>query len=325
MDEKQRKNPRSNRDNTIKGLLLASLAIVLFLLPSMTVPSASAVTGVTTLCSSLPSGGVVGIYPASNGGAFVEDFSTGDIDLCGGGGPATVIAAPPMGASGQYYLGMGAVMTKTQGLVFALMNNVMQGFWLCYGASTSGCTSESAFISLPSTFCKNEAIGICTPQGTALDKSLNLYYVDNNNAKLVECTASSSYTSCTNLGASSALSGSSPVGLYLKGTTFYIADSSCSGKVWKGTRTSLSLIGSVGDALTGITVSTKNPMKSLHVYVTDQGSCKNVAAHVYDVTDKKPLPTPFTSTGTRLGTVDSNLQFTELYPTGSAFLTKDSS
>jgi len=223
------------------------------------------------------------------------------------------------GAGGASF-GMGGIKTKAQGLVLALTSFSFPGLWLCYNATTSGCGSKSAFISLPSSFCSSQPTHGCSASGTALDKSLNLFYVDAINADLVECTASSGYQSCKVLPASSAFSGFEPSGLFLRGSTFFVSDRSCSGKVWNGTSSSLSVIATVGDQLISIAVSSKNPSKALHVYVGDAGACKGVAAHVVDATDGKPLPTPFTSSMAIEG-LDSSLQFTAY--TGAAYKTPD--
>ena len=197
------------------------------------------------------------------------------------------------------------------------------GLWLCYGASSTGCAfGQSAFIVLPSSFCSTEPRGFCEPIGTALDSSLNLYYVDYANAKLVECTASSVYQTCMNLPASSALTGFSPSGLALIGGTFYVADHSCSGRVWKGTKSSLSVIYKTGEALTSITASKNNPTKKLHVYGVFSGSCKSTGAYVKDLTDGKVLGGPYS--GFVPVYIDSRLQVDSSYSSG-VYQLKDTS
>jgi hypothetical protein len=317
---------RSHRRTAVVGSLFAFVAIFLFLAPSMQVPFASAVKGVTTLCAGESLAGDVagGIYPAA-GGAFVEGSGTGDIYFCSGG-TAKLVATSP---SNQYlgYFGMGGVKTSTFGLVLALTNFNIPGFWLCYHATTSGCGSKSAPITFPSSFCSSEPNHSCVPGGVALDSSLNLYYVDFQNKKLVECFRSGGYNTCSNLPASSHLSGS-PEYVFLQGSTFYIADGSCKGHVWKGSKTSLSIIATVLDSLGGIALSNKNPTKTMHLYVADTGSCHNAPAHILDVTDGKSLPTPFGSSQPLAG-LDSSLQFTvyDFKETGSgaAYQTSDTS
>src|SRR5579871_2360406 len=152
---------------------------------------------------------------------------------------------PPAGGAGEGYWGMAGIQTgnPTLGLLLLLISSILQGFWVCGHATSSGCGLSGNFITLPASFCSSEPTHTCDPRGVALDNSLNVYYVDGNNAKLVECTSASNYQ-CSNLPASSALSGHVPEGLVMKGTTFYISDGGCSGKVWKGTKSSLSVIAS---------------------------------------------------------------------------------
>jgi hypothetical protein len=288
----------------------------------MAVPSASAASTYKTLCSSIPgSDDAGGIYPAT-GGAFVEDFDKGNLVFCNASTHASkTIAFAPSGGSGGGYSGMGGVTTSTFGLVLALTddNYASQlsgpGLWLCKHASTSGCGKQSSFIFLPSTFCSSEPARRCFPTGTALDSSLNLYYADPDNAQVVECTAASKYQSCTSLPGSSAFSSYAPTGLFLHGTTFYVADNSCAGKVWKGTKSSFSVIASLGESLDSITVSTKNPSLSLHVYVGVNGKCfSGDKALIIDLKDSRLLPTPFTSSADIYG-LDSSLQFTSVSTT----------
>lgn len=244
-----------------------------------------------------------------------------------GGGTSSTIATVPSGGSSTGYQAMGAAKTLTHGVVLVLASYAAHGLWLCYGATNSGCASQSAFITLPSAFCSTmKVLSVCLPNGAALDKSLNFYYVDGNNKVLVECTASSGYQSCSVLLASSALSGF-PVGLHLKGTTFYVDDASCSGKVWKGTKSSLALIATLNEELNSITTSTKNPLSAVHIYVGYSGLCTKIPAHVYDLTDKKSLPSPFPA-GALIYGLDAKLQiasYTNLTTAGAAYQTADSS
>jgi hypothetical protein len=274
-------------------------------------------SGVSTLCPSVPTEDTVGgIYPA-NGGAFVEDFVTGNLVFCGAGS-SKILAMPPPGALGaqDYYNAMTGIETESSGLVLALASDNHEGFWLCFNASTSGCGSKSSFISLPSSFCSTESMGLCYIAGIALDGSLNFYYVDNYNAQLIECTAVSNYQSCSSLGASKYLAGYNPFGLYLDGTTFYIADNSCAGTVWEGTASSLTKIGSMGGALTGITVTGLNPSQS-DVYVAfNSCALPFFPNYILDLTNGTKVSN--TSGEDVIAGIDSALQFTEL-DAGAAF------
>jgi len=288
----------------------------------------SAATSVTTLCPSLPGGdNAGGIYPAK-GGAFVEDWSTGNLVFCSGGTSKT-IAMPPAGGASNGYWGMAGIQTTptTLGLLLLLISSSLQGFWLCGRATSAGCgLSGSVFITLPASFCSSEPTHTCDPRGVALDNSLNVYYVDGNNAKLVECTYTSNYQTCSNLPASSALSGHVPEGLVLKGTSFYISDGGCSGKVWKGTKSSLSVIASKGEDLSSIALSAKNPTKTTHVYVGYAGGdCTTNPTKILDLTDRKVVfSQPFQSIGFGVPGLDSNLQFT-IYSPGAAYQASDTS
>ena len=263
-------------------ILFISIVAILFLAPDFGLPHVAGASA-TTLCPSIPNypnDFPTKVFPDSTGGAFVET-GDGNLVFCGSGTTTTIATNPEPSAP---WDGMGGVNTAIYGTVLALTSYAPtpgSGLWICYGASSSGCAfGTSAFIVLPSSFCSTEPAGYCEPIGTALDSSLNLYHVDYANAKLVECTASSGYQSCTNLPASSALKGYSPIGLALVGGTFYVADDSCSGRVWKGTKSSLSVIYKTGEALTDITASKNNRTKTLHIYGVFSGICKGTGAYV---------------------------------------------
>ena len=301
---------------SIPSSIFASLAVVLFLVPAISFPASSAISGVTTLCSSIGDPGA-GIYPGT-GGAFVEGWSSGNLYSCSGGS-SKLIAKVPSGAPSLGYFGMGGIKTATSGLVL-ILTNTNGGLWICKHATASGCGSKSKYITLDPAFCLAEAAGFCNPDGTAVDKSLNLYYVDSANVQFVECTASSHYQACAVLPASSSLSGA-PSGLFMAGNTFYVSDGSCNGMVWMGSKTTLFYYAHVTESLQGIAVSSNNPSKTPHVYVTYEGTCSNTVSGIYDVTDGKLLPTPFNS-ATQIGDVDSKLQFTTFNP-GMVYQTTD--
>jgi hypothetical protein len=322
--EARKKSERSRQQvETIAYVSAVSVVLVLLVGSSFmfATPTAYAVTGYTLLCSSLPNGdSAAGIYPAK-GGAFVEDWSNGNIVFCGSRHSKTIATAPAGGMSASYY-GMGGIQTKKDGIVLALTTAGLQGLWLCGHATPSGCGSKSSFITLPSSFCTAESAGHCNPQGTAIDSALNLYYVDGQSQELVECTAASNYQSCSNLPASSALQGLEPQGLFLKGSTFYVSDVSCVGDVWEGTKTSLHVAYSVGEEVYALGVSNKNPSKTSHVYGGLSGFCLSNPSSIMDLNDGRSLPTPFTSSSVILG-IDSSLQFTNFEP-GAAYQTTDS-
>jgi hypothetical protein len=324
-----------------KPIIIGTLLVVflLFVLPSImeSIPFASASSGLTVLCSSLPNhDNPAGIYPAT-GGAFVEDLFNGNLIFCSGGVSKIISKAPPGGLGPGYgcfipnrppspcYAGMGGVETKTFGLVLALTEINTGGLWLCYHATSSGCGSKSAFISLPKKFCSTFYYHFCAPQGTALDASLNLYYVDFPSGYLVECTRASSYQACKTLPGVNGL----PVGLYLQGNTFYISDADCLGYVWKGTANSLKMIiAELHEYVTAIALSNNNPSKSYHIYVgVTVTPCSLIPEkpYIYDITDKEPVPGTYVgNTNTGIAGIDSDLQFTTTYP-GAAYQITDTS
>ena len=119
--------------------------------------------------------------------------------------------------------------------------------------------------------------------------------------------------------------GYEPTGLYLKGSTFYVtgwATGTCSGKVWKGTSSKLSVISSLGQQLDSVAVSTKNPSKTPYVYVGYTAICTGGGGGVYDATDGTFLPTPLHSPANIYG-LDSKLQFATLF--SGVYKTTDSS
>jgi hypothetical protein len=193
--------------------------------------------------------------------------------------------------------------------LYLMMTSQSPAAYSLYGCVTPSGVSGGAFGYLPSAFCQSQQDGACVPAGTAIDKSQNLYYVDPVNEKLVECSASSNYQSCSNLQAGSVLAGSEPTGLYLKGSTIYVSgwSGTCSGKVWKGNAASLSLYKTYGDQLDSVALSNKNPSKATHVYVGASGTCTGTAG-VLDITDGTFLPTPLSSSVNIYG-LDSKLQF----------------
>jgi hypothetical protein len=303
---------------------LGTLTFVLTLLIGssflVATPTSSAASGYVVLCSSLPGGNNAGGIYQGTGGAFVEDWNNGNLLFCSNGRAKTIATVPAGGKSAGYY-GMGGIKTSAHGVVLALTTNGLQGLWLCEHATSSGCGTKSSFIHLPASFCNAESAKLCNPQGAALDSILNLYYVDVQSQKLVECTAASKYQSCTNLPASSALTGLTPTGLFLQGSTFYISDASCTGNVWEGTRTSLHVAYSVGEEVYSVAVSSKNPTKSPHVYGGLSGFCLSNPASIQDLNDGMSLPVPFSSSSVIQG-MDSLLQFTNFSP-GAAYQTTD--
>ncbi len=124
------------------GILAAVLAMLVgssFLL--LTPFASTTIAGYKVLCPSLPNGDFAGGIYSATGGAFVEDWSNGNLVFCGSGHSKTIATAPAGGESASYY-GLGGVQTKS-GVVLALTTAGLQGFWLCKHATPSGCESKS--------------------------------------------------------------------------------------------------------------------------------------------------------------------------------------
>ena len=292
------------------ALVLFFTCFALIVLVAPTLPHLAAANGVTTLCAQLPHGDEAGgAYPAS-GGVYVESYTRGDLDFCSGGVSKTLVAHK-LSPDPSQWQGMGAVIDTNGCLDLAMTSQSPPAFSIFECVAPTGAALEVSN-PLPSSFCKAEQTGLCFPAGTAIDKNLNLYYVDPVNGQLVECTRLSMWNTCSALPASSALTPYEPTGLYLKGTTFYVAGwgGTCSGKVWKGTSSSLHVIATLGDQLDSVSLSTRNPLKTAHVYVGASGACTGSAA-VIDVTDGTFLPSAPAGPANIYG-LDSRLQFATL-------------
>jgi hypothetical protein len=267
----------------------------------------SAKSKVTRLCT-LPAQSAGGIYPISKKEVYVENYSTGSLMTCGSG-KSTIIANPPAGFSSFYYYGMSGA--KHDGKLDLLLVSEKGYGWMCLGASTKGCASTSS-ITPPSSFCSSEPGGICGMTGVVLFSNLSFMYLDSGAALLVSCTADAA--SCWIDAASSAFSSQYPVNMAMDGSTLYVSDDTCTGDVWVGNATSLSILKSVGDDLGGIAVHKGQ------VYVGVAGTCTASAAHILDVTTGKSLPSPFTNDNTIPG-VDSDLQFSASLTPGGVWET----
>jgi hypothetical protein len=165
--------------------------------------SAAAPASIRVLCgtSSLPGlKNPTGIY-AGKDGAFVED-QAGEILWCSGAtSKPVVVVHVPRGASDQDYFGMAGITTSSGATTLILSDsgegNINAGFYMCIGATSSGCGNETGYIALPLGFCSRWSLTGCRPYGLALDKSLNVYYADPTNGVVVECTFASGYQTCS--------------------------------------------------------------------------------------------------------------------------------
>jgi hypothetical protein len=272
------------------------------------------IAGVTFLCSigELASG----IYPGI-GGEFVQAYASGTIYWCSSG-VATPIASPPTGDSGDGHWGFAGVKTGL-GLVLVSMDFYGET-WLCFGATSSGCSIESTLITLPTAFCSAQPEAVCNPDGIAVDKKLNIWYADVVNSDVVKCTFASGYQSCaavdTGLGTPGEFNG--PVGIYRDSSgNIWTTQEACGSKVWENMAVNTTL----SDWAVAITMSSANPAKTPHLYVGITGECGSVPGYVYDVTDGKSLPTPLVSSDYIIG-LSTKLQFTA-WAGLSAYAVKD--
>lgn len=252
---------------------------------------------VKDLCS-VPDTDAAGLYPASTKLAYLENYSDGDLTLCGSGSDTT-IATPPAGFAGMGYDGIAGKKIAGK-LDLILVSWAIAGGYYCLGATTAGCASTVGF-SLPSTFCAAQPVlGVCHPNGLILSEKLGFTYVDSGNAVMVTCKAYA--TSCAQDGASNDFAGYEPVGIAQNGSTLYVSDLSCTGVVWSGSVSFMSPLKYMGDSLEGIAVHNAT------LYVGDTGSCTDAKAHLIDVATGASLPTPLARSDVAVF-VDSDLQF----------------
>lgn len=312
----------------IKGKQALAILVALLSILNATAITSNASKGVSecvTACSTsslctLPNGDpAAGIYYArtpdiktSIAGVFTVDGNTGKIYYCDLKSDEFLVASPPTSYSGQYG-GLGgwdtwyASNSKTTNGNLTLVETSAQeqGMFVCYGAFIKGCKSASWF-GFPQNYCSELQTRKCDPQGTVLDSSLNVYWVDPVNTVLTECLAPQ-YNSCRTLisGFQFEFSGGrqeqsvEPYGLALingtspyqtPGWQFYITDASCGGNVWTATPSnngfywSLTLLAKLNDSLSGIGSSTRGtPNSSQQIFVGDTGVCTGNVAHIVDI------------------------------------------
>ena len=113
--------------------------------------------------------------------------------FCNGSSSKTV-AAEKIQPNPTQWEGMGGVMGNNACLDLAMTSQSPPAFSIYVCPTPNGASEISNY--LPSNFCQAEQAGNCFPAGTAIDKSLNIYYVDPVNAQLVECTEASSWQTC---------------------------------------------------------------------------------------------------------------------------------
>lgn len=311
--------------NSKKGLTLLITLLALMGTSSATSFASKAVSECAVACPTssvctLPNGDpAAGIYyprtpdiKSSIAGVFSVDANTGSIYYCDVNSDDFLIASPPAGYSGEYG-GLGgwdtwytSNSTTTNGQLTLIETSAqLQGMLFCYHATVTGCKTTS-FVSFPESYCTELQTRSCDPEGTVLDSSYNVYWVDPENAVLTECLAPS-YTSCQTLISSYQFQFSEgrgqqavePYGLaYINGTApfespgwqFYISDESCAGNVWTATLGyyghygRLSLVTKLNDSLSGIGSSTRGtPNSTQQIFVAETGSCSNTPAQIIDI------------------------------------------
>lgn len=250
-----------------------------------------------TLCSDL-SIDASSDWTYSKGYAYVEDWYTGDITLCGKG-VDVLVATPPSGYSNDGYYGMAGVVVSGQ-LDLILLSFDVQGGWYCFDASASGCLGGSAGFTFPSSFCSSEPNGYCNPDGVVVKSNLVFTYVDVVNIELVTCSAYAS--SCANDPASSAFAGYTPLGITQKGTKLYVTDNSCTGNIWEGTTAKMHVLYTEGNSLEAISFHGKL------LYVGDDAICGGNAG-ILNAKTGVELATPL-SGAYEINGLDTDLQWT---------------
>ena len=255
----------------------------------------SVASKVKTLCSGLTFTAAA-VYNESQTRAYVEDWNTGNLTLCGAGRNST-IATAPSGYAGDGYYGMAGLVVSGK-LDLILISWGIHAGWYCLGATAKGCAKRSAF-TLPPSFCTNQTKGFCNPDGIVLESNLAFTYVDVVNADLVSCSPKAH--ACSNDTASSAFTGQLPVDITQLGSTLYVSDNNCTGYIWKGTTKSMKVLYTEGNALEGISFVNKT------LYVADDASCGGNAGILKAKTGVE-LPTPITGDAEIVG-LDAALQF----------------
>jgi hypothetical protein len=265
----------------------------------------SAPSGAKTLCGPFTTVIPSGVYKGGFGGAYFEDDLTGNLYWCAKG---TTHLVAESAFTSQPYEHMAGIVNSTYGLVLVLdlAWTATPGFWFCYGASSTLCDGQSTFISLPSKFCSNMPAGDCLPAGIALDKKLNVYYVDPQNKVVVKCTSLSNYAHCKVIETLS----DEPSNLFRDTHgNLWVTDDGCSGNVWENGVLQYSMSDSVG----GITISSANPSKSPHLYLAINGGCGFYSiSFIFDVTDANTV-VAFTNTTHDMLGLSAGLQFSDVY------------
>ncbi|HXZ89995.1 MAG TPA: hypothetical protein VEG61_02935 [Candidatus Dormibacteraeota bacterium] len=273
----------------------------------------SLVKAVCTFSSSFDVGGVA----TGSGGQFFSRWDTGSLWFYNKSSKrCTFVHAAPPGGACSAGSNCGYVGIASKGSLVALISWGLGGLWTCIFSSATGkCSSVSAFIRLPGTFCSSTSSGFCNPDGAAFDISGNLWYADIVNGVEVELTATSHFK---HVGAT--LYYGAPIdGVAIDPATGnqWVSDYTCAGDVYENG----GLVSQAGDAIGSIALSNLNPSHTTHVYVGVTAACGNYPyAFVGDENDFIILPTPFSSPNPIMG-ISSQLYFSDFF--GHVWLTKD--
>ena len=230
-------------------------------------------------------------------GIYIEDWSNGSLYHWSKSLGLTFVTTAPSGGVFDGYWGMA---DGTVGGIFAiyLISFTAEGLYACAGATATGCSSLSAFIPLPATFCSKMPAGYCHPDGLAFYNG-NLYYADLSSDVEVELYGATGFTSAAIY--HTFPSGAEPDGIFIDSSgNHWIADASCSGHVYKDGV----LYKSVGDELESIAVVKGN------VYVGDNGICHGTVGHIANLTSGKSLPTVKGAGAFEVPTFSTNFYFT---------------
>lgn len=312
-----------SRFQTVKILLLVSLfslsaivalspLVVASSAPSNFAPQSSATPKFENVCAeATPQDfNITGIYANGTKAAFVEDYDTGQIYYCTGGGTGveyslTLVTSPPAGTpSGDKFWGMGGIVIDHVLKLVLSAEGTTPGFWLCEQTNSHTCMVYSRFITLPSSLCANMRTAVCSPYGITIDSKQNVYYADPNNGVVVECLLPSNYATCKVL---YNFSPYKPEGIFRDSSgNIWVSDASCTGNVWVNG----AALKQENDSLTAITVTTaQNPSKQPRIFVADTGTCTDTRARILDLSDGSYFMTPYPGPGPLPG-LSTTLQYT---------------
>jgi len=280
--------------------------------------SPSKVKGFPKPVCSITNGSPSGIVSVA-GGQLIEDWYTGDLWFYN---PVTkscsFVQTPPLAASGEGYWGLAV----KRGLVAAITWNqtIGPGVWLCtYFPSLRNCYRDpgSTLIPIPSSFCATMTTHYCIPDGLAFDPSKNLWYVDPDNGVEVELTAASQYTQ---VGTVISYSRAPVLGIVIDAAgNHWVVDTACVGDLFENGV----YLGSVGDDLEAVTISSHNPSHTSDLYATISNFCNNFPApYIADLNTFRVLPFPYGSGADDMPGISTVLYFTDI-SFNYVWLTKD--